>query len=134
MKINKTLIIRSIFIAWVVLWINFMCRDLFKKGYFNDYKILIKKDKEGKRSYVYGDNFYEFLKYSKDSIPKISTFNIIGVEELSLEHRRAVYFLYPLLESDSPDYILVYNNPEYKKDKYALFKMLDNNRYILKKK
>ncbi len=132
MKINKTIIIRTVFAIWIVLWVNFILRDLFRKGYFYDYMALIKRGAEGKRSYVYGDYLYPLLRLSKQKLPFGSTYRFIDDEEYSINYRRAVYYLYPLLQSDKPDYILVYNST-YRKKGYTIFAELDSNRYILKR-
>lgn len=134
MKLDKRNIIRLIFAIWIVLWINFILRDLFRKGYFYDYKTLIKRDEEGRRSYVYGDYFYSFLKFVKEKLPQGATYKFMDEKDYSLDYRRTVYHLYPLLQSDNPDYILAYNLPDYQKSGYELFAKLDNNRFILRKK
>ena len=132
MKINKIIIIRAVFAIWIILWVNFILRDLFRKGYFCDYMALIKRDTEGKTSYVYGDYLYPLLKFSKQKLPVGSTYRFIDDEEYSINYRRAAYYLYPLLQSDKPDYILVYNTI-YRKRGYTIFAELDSNRYILKR-
>ena len=132
MKIDKTVLIRAAFAVWIILWINFILRDLFKKGLFYDYAALIKRDAEGRRSYVYGDYLYAFLRLSKQKLPAGSTYSFIDGKEYSIDYRRSAYYLYPLLQSDKPDYILVYNTA-YQKKGYTLFAELDSNRYILKR-
>lgn len=133
MKINKMIIIRIIFIIWAILWINFILRDLFKKKYLKDYMILIGRNEDSRRSYVYGDSFYEFLKFSKNKLSPQSTYRLIGVKDYSIEYRRAVYYLYPIIESDKADYILVFNKNGYKERGYLRFAALDDSRFILKK-
>lgn len=108
MNINKIKTKEAVFIIWIILWIGFMFRDLFIKGDFQDYKAMIGKSEEARRSYVYGGDFYSFLKQSKEKLGGGHTYKITGIETLSLDHRRAVYYLYPSLESDDPDYSLVY--------------------------
>ena len=133
MRINKTIIVRAVFAIWIILWINFILRDVFRKRYFYDYKTLIKRDEEGRRSYVYGDDFYSFLKFSKKTLHENFTYGFIGIKDLSLAYRRAVYYLYPLIESDNPDYILVYNRAGFQKRGYEIFAKLNHKKYILKK-
>jgi len=133
MKINKLLIMRVVFVVWIVLCINFIARELFKKGYIKDYITLLSRDEDGRRSYVYGDDFYGLLKYFKDNAKPGTTFRISGIKELSVDDRRAVYFLYPFLKSSEPDYILVFNE-DVKDDRYEMSSKLDDKRYILKKK
>lgn len=104
--VTKKTITVILVIIWAVAWCNFLMRDLFKKGRLRDYGILIKRNAEEKRSYTYGDDFYGFLKHAKSAIPPGASFGFTGPKEYSLERRRAVYYLYPLLESPGPDYIL----------------------------
>ena len=133
MRINKTIIIRAVFAIWIILWVNFILRDLFRKKYFYEYRTLLKRNQEGRRSHVYGDDFYSFLKFSKKKLPEGSTYRFIGVKDLSLAYRRAVYYLYPLIESDNPDYILVYNKAGFQKRGYEFLAELSHKKYILKK-
>jgi hypothetical protein len=98
--------LKIIIIIWLVLWINFLARDLFVHGYLRDYSELLNRDAEGKRAYTYGDDLYKFLKFAKSAIPLNNSYKLIGLENLSLAHRRAIYYLYPLIEKDKPDYVL----------------------------
>lgn len=96
--------------VWIILWINFIARDLFKRGDLRDYRALIEKDAEGKRAYTYGEQFYKFLKFVKQEIPEGESYKLVGVKNLSLAHRRAVYFLYPALEKENPGYVAYYKD------------------------
>jgi len=131
MIINRKNIIKIICLIWILLWINFILRDLFHRGTFYDYKNMVGKDAEARRSYVYGDDLYEFLKFSKDKIPSSTTYDLVGVEDFSIEYRRSVYYLYPLLEDGDAEYLLVYNKPSYRNVRYKRFADLDRNRFIL---
>ena len=95
---------------WIILWINFIARDLFKRGDLRDYGALVKRNDEGKHAYTYGEQFYRFLKFVKREIPENESYKPVGVENLSLAHRRAVYFLYPALEKENPDYVAYYDD------------------------
>src|SRR3989338_10061005 len=93
---------------WLILWVSFITRELFRKGYFYDYKALIFRSLEGKRSYVTGDRFYEFLTFCNERLPPLANYGWVGVEPESVDMRRAAYYLYPHLEKkDYPDFILV---------------------------
>jgi len=107
-KVRSRLIL-GIFLIWIVLWVNFILRDLLKKGDLRDYLALVKKSGDRKRAYVYGENFYDFLIFAKKHIPPGKSYKLEGPGNLSLMARRAVYYLYPLVESDKPDYILVFD-------------------------
>ena len=122
-----------LFCVWGVLWINFIARDLYKKKHIYEYKRLVTANAEQKHSLTYGEHFYEFLMFSKKQIPENSYYELIGIKELSLAWRRGVYFLYPKLMKPGAEYILVYDEPTYRKDGYRVFAKLDEKRYILKK-
>ncbi len=123
-----------IFAVWIALWASFIMRELFRKGYFHDYKALLSRGLEGKQSYVTGDRFYEFLTFCNANLPKGATFNFVGVEEGSIDIRRAVYYLYPRLENADPEFILVYDASDARKAGYERYLKLDDRRYILKKR
>ena len=124
----------SLFFLWCVLWLNFIARDLYKRGRLNDYKILARSDAEGKRAYTYGKRFYEFLKFVKESIPPDTFYDFVGIDNFSLQSRRGIYYLYPDIKTEHPAYILVYEKPGYTKDGFARYATLDNGRFILKRK
>jgi hypothetical protein len=127
----KNNILKVIFLVWVVLWASFIMRELFKKGYFYDYEILVQRSLEGKRSYVTGDRLYEFLTFCNKNLPRGASYDIYGLKTVSVDIRRAVYYLYPHLQnSDHPDFILIFEYPNPPKG-YKIFVKLDNDRYIL---
>lgn len=129
----KNNILKIAFLVWVILWIWFVVRDLFLKDNMNSYRVLITRSLEGKHSYVTGDRLYEFLQFSSGKLPAHVSYNIVGFEPESLENRRAVYYMYPLIEKDDPDYILVYDKPGFEKAGYVMDSKMDGSRYILKR-
>jgi len=122
-----------LFAAWVIIWINFLIRDLTKGGYLKAYKILLSRDAEGKKSYTYGDRLFEFLTFCEKSLPAGAAYDLAGVDESSVDFRRAIYYLYPHFKEENASYILVFDKPGYAKDGYSPFKELDSSRFILKK-
>jgi hypothetical protein len=99
--------------VWIILWANFLMRDLFRGGSLRDYKRLMRKNSEERRRYTYGERFYDFLNFAKDKIPPGSTYKFAGPGTLlqgerSLMYRRGVYYLYPLIEEAAPDYYLLF--------------------------
>ena len=130
----KSKSLKLLLILWIALWIFFMAKNLFIKGTLHDYNILLSRSTEGRRSYVTGDRFYEFLTFCNNNVPKGATYRLIGVDDESIERRRAVYYLYPHLEKLNPDFILIYNGSNAALKGYDLFATLDNDRYIMRKK
>ncbi len=118
---------------WIVLWVNFIARDLYKAKRMHEYKELVTANADQKHGLTYGERFYEFLKFSRENLPENSYYDFTGVEELSLAWRRGVYFLYPRLLKDGAEYILVYDKSFYSENGYKVFAKLDEKRYILKK-
>ena len=104
----KSNVFKLIFIIWVSLWVFFIIRGLTAQGVIYDYRELLLRPLEGKHSYVTGDSLYEFLIFCKNKLPEGAKYKIIGLDEGSLEKRRAVYYLYPLIESETPEFILNY--------------------------
>ncbi|MBN2453514.1 MAG: hypothetical protein JXB40_04555 [Candidatus Omnitrophica bacterium] len=97
---------KAFFAAWVALWLAFLARELVVKNNIRDYAALLSRDIEGKHAYVTGDKLYAFLDYCKNNIPENGTYSITGMEEGSIERRRAVYYLYPRMESSDPGFIV----------------------------
>ncbi len=126
----KNRILTIIFLIWAVLWVYFVARGLFKDKHIYDYKALISRSLEGKRAYVTGDRLYEFLTFCNKSLPAGATYEIRGLEHLSLDARRTVYHLYPHLQSGDPDFILMFDCPDPGSGS-EVFAKLDDKRYIL---
>jgi len=71
--------------------------------------------------------------FCKNSIGTSATYRLIGLDDGSIERRRAVYYLYPNIEKQDPDFLLVYKKSDASREGYSVFRMLDPERYILKK-
>lgn len=119
--------------VWVVIWAVFLVRPAFKKDIIRDYSSLLKLSAEGKRAYVTGPRLYEFIVVCNQVMPKPSSYEIVGLEKDSLEHRRVKYYLYPNLEKADPEFILAYGIKDYERAGYGIFKILDLDRYILRR-
>lgn len=126
----KKKILTIMFLIWIALWAYFIARGLFKNHYFNDYILLSSRSLEGKRAYVTGERFYEFLTFCNKSLPAGATYAIEGIEYLSIDEKRAIYYLYPHLPSNRADFILVFDC-KYAGEGYEFFAKLDDSRYIL---
>ena len=133
-KVTKKYIFSIAVIAWFVLWLNFLMRDLVFKGGFKKYASLFKASRYGKYEIVYGKSLFEFLAFVKESVPENSKYAFSGIEPLSLEWRRAIYYLYPMMASDRAEYILVFEKPSYTVSGYELLRKLDDGRFILRRK
>ncbi|MCM8761526.1 MAG: hypothetical protein NC938_02550 [Candidatus Omnitrophica bacterium] len=126
-------VLKILLLVWIILWLSFTGRELFIKGNLHDYQMLMTRSLEEKRSYVTGDSLYELLTLCNERTPADVTYSIIGIEEGSLDKRRAAYYLYPRLESNvRPDIIIVYNKPGVKKAGYTFLAGLDDSRYVLR--
>ncbi|MFA5142635.1 MAG: hypothetical protein WC522_00515 [Candidatus Omnitrophota bacterium] len=129
----RLIVFYAVFAAWVVMWGWFLVREVFVKGAIKDYKVLISRPLEGRRAYVTKDNLYEFLTFCRENLPRDSSYSLVGPEPGAIERVRAVYYLYPRIESTDPQYILVYGTPGVGHEGYRLIKKLDDSRYMLKK-
>lgn len=136
LQIKMKTILKLAFIVWIALWMIFFIRELFLKNNFKDYKILLSRTLEGKQSYVTVDKFYELLSLCKKNMPEGSTYAFRVLEgnfDWSIYKTRAAYYLYPDIESDDPQFIIVYNEPNVMKEGYRIYGKLDDNRYLLNK-
>ena len=126
-------VVRIILVIWVIIWAIFLIRPLIKKDLIRDYSNLSKLSTEGKRAYVTGLRLYEFIRVCNQTMPKPSSYEVIGIEKDSLEHRRVRYYLYPNIEKKEPEFLLIYGTKDYKREGYKIFKILDLDRYILRR-
>jgi hypothetical protein len=129
----KNIVLKILLVAWVIIWAIFLIRPLIKKDLIKDYSNLSKLSTEGKRAYVTGPKLYEFIAACDRSISKPSSYEVVGIEKDSLEHRRMRYYLYPNIEKNDPEYILVYATKNYERLDYNKFITLDPDSYILRK-
>lgn len=102
----KHIILKIFFIAWVALWVGFFARELFVKNNIRDYTALLSRTLEGKHAYMTGDKLYGLLAYCKKNMPDGASYKLVGIEQGAVERARAVYYLYPNIESDKPDFII----------------------------
>lgn len=127
--------VRIIFIIWILLWINYLARDLFKHGYFKEYIALAKSNAEGKYEIAYGRDLYQFIRFVREHTRDSADYELIGLDPLSLDARIATYSFYPRLPNNADtEYILVFNTLHYEKKGYAEYRRLDENKYILKRR
>ena len=93
-----------VFAVWVFFWVFFLVRG-FVKGEFKKFKRLVFSSYAEKRAYILGEELDVFLGVCKDQIPESATYKITGGLD---EHNkfRMVYYLYPRVESDDPQYVL----------------------------
>lgn len=134
MKIDKKIITRIIVAVWIGLWLLFLVRPYFKKDLIGEYRTLIVRSLEGKRSFTLGDELYDFVTNCRYSVPKERfTFSVDGLDDDQLAKCRIAYYLYPAVCVEDAEYIFVFKKADYKKDGYAIFRMFGQDKYILKK-
>jgi len=131
---DKRKITALVLAAWIVLWANFIARDFYRGKRFGIYKKLAAADGRDKRAYTYGKNFFELLEFARARIPNGSFYDFAGVEKFSIEWRRGIYYLYPLLRKKPREYLLVYGLPAYSVAGYGAYAKLDEARYILRRR
>ena len=130
-------IFKIILAVWVLTWLFFSVRSLVvekEKSTLKDYISLALADREGKRSIVFGEDFYRFLKFCKTNLPDKANYGIIGIPEDSIDLPRLAYYLYPSLWNENPDFILVYKKSNFEKKETYLYAFLDKESFILKRK
>ena len=130
----KYKVFKLVFTIWVILWISFLIREVFVKGGLRDYNALLNRPLEGKRSYVTGDSLYEFLVFCNDKLPEGAAYRWVKTDKADHARRRATYYLYPHMETEKADFLLIFNEPFSVRSDYEIFSKLDETRYILKKK
>jgi len=132
--VTKKNVFVLLFAAWVIIWIAFTARELFLKNNLGDYKMLMSRSLEGKKSYVTGDRLYEFLTFCNNKLPVGADYMWSKTNKEDIGMRRATYYLYPHLEREGADFMLVYEEPNFTKTDYAVLAKLDESRYILVRK
>jgi hypothetical protein len=118
--------------VWVILWLVFEIRPLIKERRLAQYRALIGRPLEARRAIVYGERLCGFLNFAKAKLPQGAAYKFIGPASGSIDFVRADYYLYPLLRSEEPDFILVYNLSGFKRTGYGLFASLDDKNFIMK--
>ncbi|MDD3296593.1 MAG: hypothetical protein PHU64_04445 [Candidatus Omnitrophica bacterium] len=130
MKIFKVIVV-----IWLIIWGWFFLRQFrIDEHLFPTYKKLFSSGNEERRRLVFGENFYDFMKFSKHSIPSGSAYEIVGLEADSVDLVRLVYFMYPCLRSSEPEYILVYEQPGFDDKELGFHSLFDGKSFILKRK
>lgn len=120
--------------VWAAVWVFFLLWPFLKNPSGLRVALeFLRSDAEGRRALVYGEEFYEFLRFCQQKLPAGSTFHLVGIDYAAVEKVRAFYVLYPCLVSENPDYLLVYKKPGYEHEGTHLFAALDSARFILKK-
>lgn len=138
-SINKLLLNKKtsviLLAVWIIIWQGVFLKNLFIKGYIRNYAELIKAGTlEEKHAVVSGKSLYDLFSAFKTSVPTGATFGYDGIAAMSIEDRRAMYYLYPNLKSDDPQYLIVFNGDiEPDGQNWKMFIKLDNNRYVLKR-
>ena len=70
---------RVVFAVWLAVWLFFFLeQSLWKWKFINKCQWLLSKDLEGRRASAYGEDFYAFLKFCRQTILKDRGFNWLG--------------------------------------------------------
>jgi hypothetical protein len=118
---------------WILLWLFFLLwPNARNRNLWLEYATLIRSDVETRRAVSYGRDFFEFLEFCKRSLPAGSTFRLVGVTSQDIARVRALYYLYPCLQSESPQYTLVYRAPSFRLEGASICAALDTSRYVLR--
>ena len=124
---------RWIFFLWIGIWGLFWARPLIiGKSEFAKNVRLLRLGFEERREEVYGRDLYHFLTFCKSQLPPGSRYRLVGLESLSLDFARTVYYLYPCLLSGEPEYLLVFKQPQFHADHFERSAFLDEESFILK--
>ena len=128
-------ILKIAFAVWIALWVMFGVRELFIKGAAKEYADLLFRSLEGKRSYLMGDKLYGLITAANKKMPPNATYRLIGVEKDSIEVRRAAYYLYPHIETDDADFLIIFDGKgPAVYEGYEIIESLDSARCVMKKR
>ncbi|MFZ5800779.1 MAG: hypothetical protein ACOY3D_05335 [Candidatus Omnitrophota bacterium] len=111
----KRLLLKVIVTAWIINWLFFIELSLVVKGAGEKYLQLIGKPLKEKREIIYGQRFLRFLDHYKASLPDGASYQLSGIDEDSLDYVIAIYYLYPLLKSETPDFTLINDSKNHDK-------------------
>jgi len=115
------------------VWVFFLVWPLRKDpARLADTFRLMRADTETRRASAYGEEFHAFLRFCKDRLPTGSTFRLVGVDYASIDKVRAFYFLHPSLVAEHPQFILVYQSPDYRENNARLYTSLNSGSFILR--
>lgn len=132
MKIKNSILFRIVFIVWVFMWLLFLVRGLIKTE-MKDYRNLLGKTLEEKRAYVTGREFYNFIIFCENIIPKDATYSVEAKYDQSLDYFSFAYYLYPAMRDiDNPEYVACYKT-KFSKRGYSVTDSLTEDQYILKR-
>jgi hypothetical protein len=126
-------LLKTAFAVWVAAWLFLVARELFVKDNLRDYRELFGRSIDGKHAYVVGDKLYDFLALCQKTLPPGATYSLAGIEEGSLDKRRAVYMLYPALEKADADYLLVYGGSCTERSGYIVIAGTSGSECIMKR-
>ncbi|MFA5339979.1 MAG: hypothetical protein WC317_07535 [Candidatus Omnitrophota bacterium] len=136
MNLSIDKIFKIITAAWIALAIFFMVRGLMlekDKSTLRDYVSLARADWEGKRVIILGNDLYEFARFCKAELFAGAGYEVVGIPEDSIDLPRLVYYLYPAIKTEDPNFILVYKKPDFVKNGTQLYMSLNKESFILRR-
>ena len=132
-KTPEPKVLRLAVAIWVAIWVLFWVKPFVKDKFLaEEYLVLARSDFEGRRAVTYGKDLYRFFLFCSAKLPPDSRFDIVGVEYTSIDRARALYYLYPSLLSESPEFLLVYKTPHFLAENTMLYASLDEGSFILR--
>ena len=128
---NRKNLIILFFFAWVLLWIIFAIRGN-KSGQYSDLgNCYTHPNYSDKIRYFLGNDFYEFISFSKRNLPPGATYDMPNLTKPDMPELQARYYLWPLrMTSQEPEFLLYFNSSYVPLNSFKLYKRF-NNSYIL---
>ncbi|MGD2278783.1 MAG: hypothetical protein PVH45_01655 [Candidatus Omnitrophota bacterium] len=131
---NKQKFLKSVFIAWIALWVFFLIRE-DKDGQYKMMGYLYAHSGEDNARYITGEKLYDFILFCKDNILPGSTYELAGFEKFSIDEVRARYYLWPLVsDADEPDFRIVYGGEVKPARGYKMYMRYGDDGYVAVRK
>lgn len=122
MILSKETFLKLVFTVWLVLWLFFLFRE-DKEGQYRSLEYLYTHSHNERVRYLMGNELYDFLNFCKKNMPEASSYELAGIENLSIDRVRARYFLWPLKNvAENADFKIVYGKDEAIDDRYEEYK------------
>ena len=136
MKFNLKKIInyRIIMAIWIIIWLLFFVRGFIRVDY-KIFKGTLGSSVDDKTAFSMTKDLYAFILYAKKKLPDDASYEFVYNNLLldPVENVRMIYYLYPRITKDNPQYVVVFEMPSYKKFGFTLSERFSEGSFILKK-